>query len=536
MTKGALLPLLLGVVFGIGMLARSTFVQTEHVAVYHDELWNLPAAVGLLEQDRLVPEQEVRVFGLRLPLVTGPYQGAIKSYLAAPVLALFGGAPWVLRGGNLGLAIVYLLSLFWALRAATGPRVAAAVFLLPLLDPNFLLFVPTDQGPFLLQNTLLAVAIGAVLRAYASRQRGHLLLAMVAASAALADKLTGAPCVAALMVTAAWWLWPALRHELGSRRGAALAALTALPLLPTAIYFARNGLGPLRQMTGIESAATAPYLQRWWENARELVRQVGDPYMARALTETRFDGGGLSWFVVVGLLVWGAALVLAAWPGRREPARERGLFLPLLLLVTFCAFTAVPGLQRPWHFLMLQPVLVLAVFASADRLLRRFAALRLLRPIAALVLVAVAGQGAWIGLRATQHLAGNRGVNLGSTSLYDVLEFLHGRGCSRVVGLSYSIANPLYVLSMGRIEPIDAAFGDFSAAATPALLQQLQVSGTCLVHRRCCATAQTKGEHLAWLNAGSDWAQAQLALGDPGLKHWEVTDPRGTSFGVLWRE
>lgn len=506
-----LLPLL-----GAVWLIRAAAVQVENAAVYHDELWTAPAAVALLRQERLVPAQEARVLGLRVPLVTGPYQGAIKSWLTAPVLAVFGASPAVLRGIDVVLAVAYLVSLWWALGAVLDRRRAAAVFLLPLLDPGFLCFVPTDQGPFLLQGVFVTVAIGAVLRARRSGRRGHVLLAMVMASAALADKLTGAPVVAALVVVASWTLWPQPLRQLGDRQGLWRAALTALPLLPFAIYFARNGLGPMVQMTGLDAAPAESYLQRLGAGAVEFVRLMGHPYMAQAMTEVRLPQTGPSWFAWAGTLVWLVALV-----------RGRDRFLPVLLLAAFFAFAAVPGLQRPWHFLALHPLFVLVVFAHGSAMLGR---------VALPAVLVVAAQGAHTGWLAMRHQQTHGGVNLTSTALHEVQAFLERRGARCVVGLSYSIVSPLYVLSMGELQPVDAAFGSFSADATPALLQHLDEPATCLVYRRCVATDTTTGTYLAWLNAGSDWVAAHAAPADPRLRTFVVRDPRGTEFGVLYRD
>ena len=97
-------------VFALGALLYASVIETQNIAVTHDELWDYYPAVGMLNAESLVPQQEVMIFGFPLPLVTGPYQGALKTWLIVPVLKLFGTSPAVLRGINvlLGLSIYHV--------------------------------------------------------------------------------------------------------------------------------------------------------------------------------------------------------------------------------------------------------------------------------------------------------------------------------------------------------------------------------------------------------------------------------------------
>jgi len=63
---------------GIAALSSSTLVQIARVGVYHDELWNYPAAVALARGMSIEPRLEVQILGRSLPLVPiGPHRPRI---------------------------------------------------------------------------------------------------------------------------------------------------------------------------------------------------------------------------------------------------------------------------------------------------------------------------------------------------------------------------------------------------------------------------------------------------------------------------
>lgn len=521
------------VVLAAGVLATSAAVQVSGYAVYHDELWNHPAAVSLLAGKSWREGYEVTVFGLSLPLVSGPYQGSLKTYLLAPLLAVFGTSPAVLRGIHCALGLLYLAALFWALRAVVARRAAALVFLLPLADPNLTMFVPTDHGPFLVQNTLLAIALGAILRLAGQPQLRWVLLALGSTSLALADKLTGVPMVAVLGIAT---LTLGARI-LGRRPGRwALAALvTVVPLMPHGAYFATTGLAELEANVGSGMARQPPYPTRIRQAFTQWAGFIASgAAMPKAMTADE-PSPHRPVLVPLALLLasLGAVSVL-----RRTEARKEAAVAALCLALGFAAFAAVPGLNHRWHYFVLHPPLVIAAFAGFAALTRLASHGRrwspTLRKAAALLLAAAAAWEAQRTLELLRYLAERQGAHMYSPGLYAVHREVAARQPQRLVCLNYSLCNPLYVLLAGRVEVVDLTWAELSEGTEEYARHLLSSPGSVMVYRQVTGAAGPRQQvYFDWLNRTSGWLLPRLER--DGYRRLVVADAAGVEFGLIAR-
>src|SRR5437879_2478184 len=122
--------------------------QATTVALTPDNLFHHPPALGILHHKRdLVGPYIVTMTGRMLPTMLMPYLGAFKSYLLAPFLLIFGTSPTALVQIHAFFALVFILSAAAVCKVLSGPAAAITCFLFILLDPNFLGYVPNDQGP-----------------------------------------------------------------------------------------------------------------------------------------------------------------------------------------------------------------------------------------------------------------------------------------------------------------------------------------------------------------------------------------------------
>lgn len=507
-------------------------VQTAGYAVYHDELWNHPAAVSLLAGKSWREGYEVKVFGLPLPVVSGPYQGSLKTYLLAPWLAVLGTSPAALRGIHCALGLGYLCALYWALRTVLSRRAAALVFLLPLVDPNLTMSVPTDQGPFLLQNTLLAISLGASLRLAQRRELRWVLLALGSASLALADKLTGLPMAAALFALGMGLGVGVLGRQL--KRWVLAGVVAIAPLLPHAAYFAVTGLTELEANVGAGMGGRNPYPTRLRQTVTEFSGDLaGGAVISRSLAGEQPPPHRP--------LLTPLALALAGLGGmaallRRPRAAEAGL-ASLCLALGVVVYAAVPGLTRPWHYLQLHPPLVVAAiagFAALTRLPspgRRWSQAR--RGAAALLLVAAAAWEAQRTLELLRFLAERQGAHMYSPGLYALHREVAGRRPQRLVCLNYSLCNPLYVLLAGRVEVVDLTWAELSTGTEEYVRNLLSVPGTVMVYRQVAAAAGPRQqEYFDWLNRTSDWLLPRLEH-DQALRRAAVTSSGDVEFGLV---
>lgn len=522
------------VVLAAAALAASATVQTTRYAVYHDELWNHPAAVSLLQGRSWRSAWEISVLGVPVPLVSGPYQGSVKTLVLAPLLATFGTSPGVLRGIHCGLGILYLAALFWALRAVFSRRTAAVVFLLPLADPNLTMFVPTDQGPFLLQNTFFAVAIGAMLRFAQGREFRWLLKVLAAASLALADKLTGVPLAAVLMACALALGVRVLGRSV--KRWALAGLVVVVPLLPHAAYFARAGFAELKANVGSGMAQRSPYPARLRDTVTQLTGFIAD---GSAIPKSLTSQSPPTHRPLLAPL----ALVLVAIGGARALRRSQGSqtaegLAALCFVLGVASFAAVPGLDRPWHYSVLHPPLVVAAFLGFRALVSwagsgRPTALAV-RTIAGLSVAGAALVGTARTGELISFLATRQGAHMYSPGLYQVHQHLRSREPQRIICLNYSLCNPLYVLSGGSVEPVDLTWAELSDATEQHARYLLSLPGTVVVYRHVSGAAGPAQEgYFTWLNRTSDWLLPRFQ-DFPELARVAVHADERTEFGLVF--
>ena len=522
-------------------LSYAYVVQTQHIAVYHDELWNYPAAVALMRGESWLAHQEFSFFGYPVPLVSGPYQGALKSWFLAPILGSCGTSPFVLRGVNCVLGFAYLLSLFWALKGIVYRPLALSVFALPIVDPNFLFFVPTDTGPFLLQIIFMSLAIGAFNRAYLYKDGSFLLLATAMASLTLADKLTSLPFVLVFFPLVAVWLWPYRGQLLTLPRLCLLFLVSLLPLLPHSLYFFQHGFHDLFMMTTVDAGSIPPFSLR----LQNIISGFFEYFFEGSALIHSFLAPPSVPTVRSGLAMLGAILLLCcpllfavvrAQMAGRTQARESWkclLFSPCLFVGTLLAMPLFPGLFRPWHFFVLHPAFILSTVSLLafvmEALNVKFQ--RWFLVLASGILAFLLVQSSLVSSRFFSLAQEQQGVNLTSLALYDLADVLQSQGTKKIVCLSYSLCNPLYVLSGGQLQIVDASWGDFSNDNTENFEQWLQQPDTVLIYRHAVRTPGMQESYHEWLNRGSSWLHKQKELSDR-LTMLTLKDRRGTEFGM----
>lgn len=515
-------------------LACSCFIQTTRYAVYHDELWNHPAALSLLHGKSWRPAWEVSFFGFPLPLVSGPYQGSLKTFLVVPFLAIFGTSPGVLRGIHCLFGICYLVGLLWALRATAAKRIAPLVLLLPLVDPNFTMFVPTDQGPFLIQNLLLGIAFGCFLRFEQSRSKVWFLAGLAASSLALADKLTGFPVILPLYLL---FFWNGLSLSAGRPKELFLASLaTTFPLLPHLAYFARQGVGELKGNIGaaVVQASSVSYLERLQTAAAELLRHLGSGSHMPSALAGKAPPDHYPFLPLFGAIMILVGVVMAFL--RHQLNDRQILFAALWFVLGLLSFAAVPGLNRPWHYLALHPSFVIASFLSAQKVFthlreRKNSRLYFFGLLGLFVLAS--GYNARRTYDLLGFLRARSGVYIASPGLYTLFDSLKALKVRRIVCLNYSLCNPLYVLFGGKVEVVDLTWAKLSEQTESHFETLLSQPGTVGVYRTIRYPVhpweQTK---VDWLNGVGSWLLQRLAA-HPEIRRVIVFHDGHADFGLV---
>ncbi len=302
-----------------------------------------------------------------VPLMFFDYAGCLKTWIYAPLFAVFPPSPWSLRVPVilLGALSVFLFTLL--LYSAGGKTAACIGGALLVTDPVFALTNNFDWGPVAFQHFLLITGLLALTRFHRTAAVPWLALAAFSFGLALWDKalfiwLLLPICIAGLLI------WPkAVRRHLTLRNTLAALASFLLGAAPLLLFNATHAWVTFRSHT-IFSAAELPaklHVLRATVNGSVLFG-----YLVRGQSKT-------------DLLEYGVLVALAALPFIwRTEVRKAAVFTLFVLVAAWAqmAFNCDTG-GGAHHIILLWPFpqfLIALVFSRFRRL----------GPVACLILVA----------------------------------------------------------------------------------------------------------------------------------------------------
>ena len=418
----------------------ATLPWIHQLGVEHDEAHFYPwaAKIAFGSPERLRPPDGVYLAHRPIPFMTMPYVGGFDALLYAAAFEVGGANRVAPRVLNIALGLLFLL-LAYALGRQLDSRAAAlATVALLLIDLEFLLHVPPNFGPFLLQ---LVCGSGAVLLLTRPSARPRDCLAAFALfGLALNEKLTFAWFGAALIVA----LLVCYRRELlaHGRWLIPAALLTVLVATPT-IWYAYGrpeivfGFGKSNARLPMDWAAVAAKLEQWQlllDGRFSLPWQLGaEPPFAR-----------WSWM----LPLFGLAALASFWTGRA--AR----FCVLLSLGVWGANLPFPDAGRLHHLILMYPFPQLAVAITVIAAARRFARARLaILAIAFAVYAVMAASTVRHLLWYNTEVAHSGGRQTWSSSTIELAAWAAQHPDSHYVTASWGIDNVLTAFTRAQVAP-----------------------------------------------------------------------------------
>lgn len=238
-------------------LLAATLPWVSQLGMEYDEAHFLPLAVELAYggEQRLERPWGFTLAGRAIPFVTMPYVGTLDAFLYAAAYRIWGTSVEVSRGVNLALAFLIGALGYRFLKRAGDWRAGAILWVLLLVDVEWVLHAPTNFGPFLLQQLLLVAALLCLQNWW----RNHRSIWLVGAFALLAlgfhEKFTFLWVVSSL--GAGLLVWERQRMA-GPWRDYALGLLAALLVVSPLLYFMSAVpevvLGFGQQSTGLRAA------------------------------------------------------------------------------------------------------------------------------------------------------------------------------------------------------------------------------------------------------------------------------------------
>ncbi|MEP7327696.1 MAG: glycosyltransferase family 39 protein [Betaproteobacteria bacterium] len=223
-------------------LALATFAL-DKPGYYYDEVIFVPASLRLLG-DCDVDATVTRQWGC-LPLMqTFGYVGAVKAWVHAPMLALFGTSVWTVRLPSILFGAASLFVLWSFARRELGVLWAAVLLVVLATDPVLIGHARLDWGPHMIATFLRVVSLVTLWRWLQTGRTHWLLITCAAFLIGFIDKLNFVWVIAAWVGAAALVTGHLAKSRLQSGRPwqPAIVALTAALLLWGSFTLVRRAL------------------------------------------------------------------------------------------------------------------------------------------------------------------------------------------------------------------------------------------------------------------------------------------------------
>jgi hypothetical protein len=487
-------------------------VMGKNIGLYQDGLWDFFPAVGMLKAHSIFNSQEIKIFGYPLPLVSSPYSGALKIWILAPLLALWGTSPQIVLALNVLFGLIYLLALYWALLPVVDKTWASLVFLLPLIDANYLLTVPLDDGIFVFQYIFISLTIGALFRYLANSQLKYYWMAWFFSGCILAQKLTSIPIVISfviIIIILSFRQFFQLAGTLGTKRAvtrfvAFSAAPFLVPLLPHSIYFLKTGLHELFAMTA--DGRRAPYFSALSYSVSFFSRMFdGSDWYRRITLDTVSDVAVPPYWAISGIAIISCSFLLYF---TSDDKKKYGRYTVVCIGLGTCSFLLYPafrGLDRPWHFYVLAPTFICCcIIAAANCVSHCLIAFKKYGRVSVLLLSIVFSSGVALsashGIRMLKEVETHKGACLTSPGVYDIYKEIAASNVRRIYTINYSLAYSFYVFSKGSVSFEDMAWTDLTREKIEGLFQKIKMDPELGIAYRYCGNKDWDPNWIRWLN------------------------------------
>ncbi len=323
----------------------------------------------------------------QIPIMNMPYNGALKTWLYAPLVLVWNPGAGLIRIPILligGATVV----LFGALAQRLGSRAAWIACLLVATDTSLLLTTVFDWGPVALQHLLMAAAMLLSVSWFETKRTTRLAAAGFCCGLALWDKAVFVWILSGLLAGCLVYL-PELRRRLRWRAAAAAVAAMGVGALPLIVYnlAGQPKWGTIRLSNpkrGSDLKAAA-FVQKFdvfrgtWDgsalfalvNESKAPRAKGPRTVVQRASFRLHEGtGARRRNYLMPALVAALLLIPLLW---RTPARKAMCFCLIAMAVAWVHMAVDGGGWSPHHVVLLWPLpqlLLAAVFAEASRRLR----------------------------------------------------------------------------------------------------------------------------------------------------------------------
>jgi 4-amino-4-deoxy-L-arabinose transferase-like glycosyltransferase len=449
-----------------------------------------------------------RFFGLvlghhNIPIMNMSYNGALKTWLYAPLLLVFRPTPAVVRkpADLLGAATIVLFALLLGtLRGRLSAWVGCALL---ATDTSFLLTTTYDWGPVALQHFLLVAAMFLALRWYRTGVNGWLAAAAFICGLAFWDK---AVFVWVFVGTLAGLL--VFASEIRSRMGGRTIALAVVALAaggsPLLFYnlSGQQQLGTIRSTVGVRPDLTrARYVQKIEVLKSTLDGSALFGYLANEdwaplprPPRSRLERISFAIRDAFGehrrskmLLAYLGCLLLLPLIGLRRRSLKTAWFALVFILVSWVFMASTGGGGAAHHAILLWPIpqlFVAAVLSDALSASRRG------KWVGCVVLLALCACNLLVTNQYLYQLTRDGSPTAWTDAIYSLADGLKQSGATQVLLPDWGMSDSLCLLThdqppmrlvddsfLGREEPVPQKDDDIRTLLDPKAVWVMHVDG-----------------------------------------------------------
>jgi 4-amino-4-deoxy-L-arabinose transferase-like glycosyltransferase len=214
----------------------------------YDEVAFVNSALG--NQDGSFLTWQVKLGHAHIPVMIMRYCGAVKSYIYAPILAIFGASVWTVRLPVVLFGIITLVLTYRYVKAMLGRRTALLTFVLLAVDATFIFANRQDWGPISLMMVFKSAVLYLLWRWLNGGRLRLLALACFILGVGFFEKVIFAWFIAALAVAVPLCFWPQLKPKLTRRVAITGLAFFLAGCAPLLFYNIRHPLITFRDEKG----------------------------------------------------------------------------------------------------------------------------------------------------------------------------------------------------------------------------------------------------------------------------------------------
>lgn len=492
-----------------------------------DILWGIPQATSLMNGQSYISEYELEIFGKRLPIATGAYQGGLKPYIAALWMKIFGHEYGELLYFNTILSAVLICSLYFLIPASPPGRVFALLSVY-ILNLHFIFGSILDYGPFLLQSIWISLALGYAVKGKKYNSISFFCISALCIGLCLNEKVTAIPTACGLLICLTYSLFSSQLNKQRKLFATSICVITALiGITPYGIYFYQSGhkiikeiaygqetvsINFLKDLNLFVQASIATYnsgslsLIPQWD---QIINTAQSDYF---LLAALYSSGGMLLFMLI-------KSVAKKDEYTTEKSSEPFFLIGFVLIVVLLLHGCIPGLHRPWHVFTLYPFITFTLAMLIDYVSTWSKSKYVLCILIATCIYTYSIRISKSLTLITQHT----GSDIYSHALISFSKELEKLPPARIAALTYSLADPVYVLTGGTVRVDD--FTWWKKEEVRSSLEKDQ-SITYFIYRKSTQSQDTLSiGHVPLLSESNAFKELH-----------EVQDAHGTTFVLLQRK